>query len=240
MCTFWTGECGTIHTKLKKGRTIHVIYGASIWRRANVWNVSFETLYGGQFTLPTQLIKPNYLNICCSRLSSNEVLRHFTFQLNVPPGILIGFLRKSWVLLELNKLLKNQRFWSKQDKEPTPKPSHSSPEISTLHHSTHLPIPRDKVNKSLRNQRRILLVKRVHIFLQFHLQHRNNHECSRDISAYPWSLKLKVEYKRKKYIFIYRCHNCRVTAKFNKNIFPFRCLLKMRWLCRFVKKLNMV
>ena len=29
-------------------------------RRANVKNVSVETLYGGQFTLSTQLIIPNY------------------------------------------------------------------------------------------------------------------------------------------------------------------------------------
>ena len=29
---------------------------------ANVRNVSFKTLYGGQFVLSTQLIKPNYLN----------------------------------------------------------------------------------------------------------------------------------------------------------------------------------
>ena len=32
------------------------------WRKANARNVSFETLYGGQFTLSTQLIEePNYL-----------------------------------------------------------------------------------------------------------------------------------------------------------------------------------
>ena len=30
-------------------------------RRANARHVSFETLYGGQFTLSTQSIKPNYL-----------------------------------------------------------------------------------------------------------------------------------------------------------------------------------
>ena len=32
----------------------------SLWRRANARNVSFKTLYGGQFTLSTQLIPPNY------------------------------------------------------------------------------------------------------------------------------------------------------------------------------------
>ena len=38
-----------------------------LWRRANARNVSFETLYGSQFTLPTQLIKPNYLVIALDR-----------------------------------------------------------------------------------------------------------------------------------------------------------------------------
>ena len=32
----------------------------SLKRRANGWNISFVTLYSGQFTLSTQLIKPNY------------------------------------------------------------------------------------------------------------------------------------------------------------------------------------
>ena len=32
------------------------------WQRDNVYNISFiETLYGGQFTLSTQLMKPNFL-----------------------------------------------------------------------------------------------------------------------------------------------------------------------------------
>ena len=38
-------------------------YYHSLWRRANTRSVSFETLYGGQFTLSTQLIIPNYLEI---------------------------------------------------------------------------------------------------------------------------------------------------------------------------------
>ena len=33
----------------------------SEWRRAHARYVSLETLYGGQFTLSTELIKPNYL-----------------------------------------------------------------------------------------------------------------------------------------------------------------------------------
>ena len=32
----------------------------SLWRRANARNVSFQSLYGGQFTLSTQLINPHF------------------------------------------------------------------------------------------------------------------------------------------------------------------------------------
>ena len=35
--------------------------GGKFLKRPNARNVSFELLYGGQFTLSTQLIKPNYL-----------------------------------------------------------------------------------------------------------------------------------------------------------------------------------
>ena len=37
----------------------------SLWKRANARKVSFETLYGGQFTLPTQLIVLTYpVSVC--------------------------------------------------------------------------------------------------------------------------------------------------------------------------------
>ena len=39
---------------------------------------AFESLYGGQFTLSTQLIKPNYLVIL-------PPTRHHSFLRNVPP-----------------------------------------------------------------------------------------------------------------------------------------------------------
>ena len=32
-----------------------------LWRRANAQNVSFQSLYGGQFTLSPQLINPNFV-----------------------------------------------------------------------------------------------------------------------------------------------------------------------------------
>ena len=39
----------------------------SLWKRANARKVSFETLYGGQFTLPTQLIVLTYpVSVCLS------------------------------------------------------------------------------------------------------------------------------------------------------------------------------
>ena len=44
----------------------------SLWQRANALNASFETLYGGQFTLLTQLIIPNY-SVILSHLRSTTV-----------------------------------------------------------------------------------------------------------------------------------------------------------------------
>ena len=41
-----------------------------LWRRANARNVSFETLYSGQFTLSTQLMIPNYLVILFHKRST--------------------------------------------------------------------------------------------------------------------------------------------------------------------------
>ena len=35
----------------------------SEWRRVNARNISFETFYGGQFTLSAQLIILNYLRL---------------------------------------------------------------------------------------------------------------------------------------------------------------------------------
>ena len=61
--------------------TIKALFGkalSSLWRRANTWNVSFRSLYGGQFTLSTQLIKPNYLVILPST-------QHHSFFRNLPP-----------------------------------------------------------------------------------------------------------------------------------------------------------
>ena len=43
----------------------------------NAWNISFETLYGGQFMLTTQLIMPNYLIILSHWLSSTVSLETF-------------------------------------------------------------------------------------------------------------------------------------------------------------------
>ena len=53
----------------------------SIWQRAGTWNVSFETLYSGQFMLSTQLIIPNYpviLSHWCSTTVSVETYPFIT------------------------------------------------------------------------------------------------------------------------------------------------------------------
>ena len=49
------------------------------WWRATTWNVSFEILYGGQFTLSNYLIKPNYLIILLTNAAA-QFLWKITFQ----------------------------------------------------------------------------------------------------------------------------------------------------------------
>ena len=53
----------------------HSVSWLSLWRRANVRNVSFETLHGAQFTLSTQLISLNYPAILESTLVTQEFLK---------------------------------------------------------------------------------------------------------------------------------------------------------------------
>ena len=48
---------------------LHLEYKASFCRRANARNFSFETFYGGQFTISTQLIISNYPLAQSSELS---------------------------------------------------------------------------------------------------------------------------------------------------------------------------
>ena len=48
--------------KRSKGAVSSVSSQSVRWWRANAGNVSFETLYGGQLTLLTQLINQNYLD----------------------------------------------------------------------------------------------------------------------------------------------------------------------------------
>ena len=51
----------------------------SLWRTANARNVSFLTLYGGQFTLSTQLIVQNYPVILSHRRSPTVSLETYPF-----------------------------------------------------------------------------------------------------------------------------------------------------------------
>ena len=50
----------------------------SLWPKANVRNVNFETLYSGQFTLPTQLIILNYPVILSYRRSTTVSLETYS------------------------------------------------------------------------------------------------------------------------------------------------------------------
>ena len=59
------------------------------WRRANARNVSFETLYGGYFTLSTKLIKPNNLVMLPHRRSTTvslETYPLYSFPLSKRPS----------------------------------------------------------------------------------------------------------------------------------------------------------
>ena len=49
----------------------------SLWRKAHVPNVSFETLNGSQFTLSTQLVLPNYPVILPHRLNTTIYFRNW-------------------------------------------------------------------------------------------------------------------------------------------------------------------
>ena len=51
----------------------------SLWPKANVRNVNFETLYSGQFTLSTQLIILNYPVILSYRRSTTVSLETYSF-----------------------------------------------------------------------------------------------------------------------------------------------------------------
>ena len=50
----------------------------SLWPKANVRNVNFETLYSGQFTLSTQLIIQNYPVILSYRRSTTVSLETYS------------------------------------------------------------------------------------------------------------------------------------------------------------------
>ena len=53
-----TKQQGNTNEKLKLKYVIGPF--SEPWQWANTWNISFLTLYGGQFMLPTQLILVNY------------------------------------------------------------------------------------------------------------------------------------------------------------------------------------
>ena len=63
----------------------------SLWRRVNAPNVNFETIYGGKFTLSTQLIILNYPAILSHWRSSTVFLETSSFykmvRLSIPPEI---------------------------------------------------------------------------------------------------------------------------------------------------------
>ena len=53
---------------------------------------AFKSLYGGQFTLSTQLIKPNYLVIL-------PLMQHHSFFINLPPLLVLASTREKLVTI---------------------------------------------------------------------------------------------------------------------------------------------
>ena len=94
-------------------------------RRAKAWNISFETIYDGRFTLSAQLIKPNYLvihshwcNITVSLeaypLFQRSVLLHMVFQKNFKKYIIWKQTKWYYYLIILIKDRRNI-FWPVKD-----------------------------------------------------------------------------------------------------------------------------
>ena len=71
----------------------------SLWRRADAQNVSFETFYGGLFTLPTRLI---ILKLSCLTFPPTK---HHSFFRNLPPLILNILVRNTPVWKDSSTLL---------------------------------------------------------------------------------------------------------------------------------------
>ena len=69
----------------------------SLWRRTNARNVSFETLYGDQFTSSTQLIIPKlYLVILPQRLSTTVSLETYPLYYTMSPVSLSWRLQRAY------------------------------------------------------------------------------------------------------------------------------------------------
>ena len=63
---------------LRQSKSLTICH--SLWRRANARNISFETLYYGQLTLSTQLIKTNEISCYnCYSTSPRQSLRQNVF-----------------------------------------------------------------------------------------------------------------------------------------------------------------
>ena len=56
----WIRNFTGLITKIGHHKEFQSLLHCLLWCRAYAWNISFETLYSGQFTLSTQLIILNY------------------------------------------------------------------------------------------------------------------------------------------------------------------------------------
>ena len=70
-----------------------------LWWRANTWNVSFLTLYSGQFTLSTQLIIQNYPVIFSHWCSTSVSIETYPLYLHSSPALDMRYQKKKFLCL---------------------------------------------------------------------------------------------------------------------------------------------
>ena len=75
------------------------VYENELWSRANAQNVSFKTLYGGQFTLSTQLITLNYSVILSLPRSTTVSIETYPFMRNTISILVEAFYIKNKIKL---------------------------------------------------------------------------------------------------------------------------------------------
>ena len=93
----------------------------SLWRRANARNVSFFTLYGGQFTFSTQLLTLNYIVREAKMAWENRSRRFGAFQDSLKTvGLSLKPIRRSFSQVNPMTSLecKSELWWKAESSQP--------------------------------------------------------------------------------------------------------------------------